>query len=112
MPPRDLDPLLERESGQAWMGGTTWHGVAAMRISVSAWQTTQADIDRTAAASVSAIGPGQRRPRWASLIPAYEPPSMTGRHPTSGVKSTFNLWSARQKLARSAAMITRILKVL
>jgi glutamate/tyrosine decarboxylase-like PLP-dependent enzyme len=36
-----------QESGEAWMGGTTWHGVAAMRISVSGWQTTEADIDRT-----------------------------------------------------------------
>jgi glutamate/tyrosine decarboxylase-like PLP-dependent enzyme len=35
--------------GVAWMGGTTWHGMAAMRISVSNWSTTEADIDRTAA---------------------------------------------------------------
>jgi glutamate/tyrosine decarboxylase-like PLP-dependent enzyme len=35
--------------GEAWMGGTTWHGMAAMRISVSNWSTTEADIDRTAA---------------------------------------------------------------
>jgi glutamate/tyrosine decarboxylase-like PLP-dependent enzyme len=35
--------------GVAWMGGTTWHGVDAMRISVSNWSTTEADIDRTAA---------------------------------------------------------------
>lgn len=35
--------------GVAWMGGTTWHGQAAMRISVSNWSTTEADIDRTAA---------------------------------------------------------------
>jgi glutamate/tyrosine decarboxylase-like PLP-dependent enzyme len=35
--------------GVAWMGGTTWHGMAAMRISVSNWSTTEADIERTAA---------------------------------------------------------------
>jgi glutamate/tyrosine decarboxylase-like PLP-dependent enzyme len=35
--------------GAAWMGGTTWHGMAAMRISVSNWSTTEADIDRTVA---------------------------------------------------------------
>jgi glutamate/tyrosine decarboxylase-like PLP-dependent enzyme len=35
--------------GIAWMGGTTWHGVGAMRISVSNWSTSEADIDRTAA---------------------------------------------------------------
>jgi glutamate/tyrosine decarboxylase-like PLP-dependent enzyme len=33
--------------GTAWMGGTTWHGMAAMRISVSSWATTDADADRT-----------------------------------------------------------------
>ena len=38
------------------MGGTTWQGVAAMRISVSGWQTAEADVDRTAAAIVAAIG--------------------------------------------------------
>ncbi|HEX7172643.1 MAG TPA: pyridoxal-dependent decarboxylase [Candidatus Limnocylindria bacterium] len=35
--------------GVAWMGGTTWHGMAAMRVSVSNWSTTEADIERTAA---------------------------------------------------------------
>ena len=33
--------------GTAWMGGTTWKGKAAMRISVSNWSTTEADVDRT-----------------------------------------------------------------
>jgi glutamate/tyrosine decarboxylase-like PLP-dependent enzyme len=33
--------------GTAWMGGTTWNGRAAMRISVSNWSTTEADADRT-----------------------------------------------------------------
>ena len=37
------------------MGGTTWHGLAAMRISVSNWSTTEADIDRTAAAIGAAL---------------------------------------------------------
>jgi hypothetical protein len=41
-------------SGEAWMGGTTWHGVAAMRVSVSNWATTEADIDRTVEAIRSA----------------------------------------------------------
>ena len=38
-----------QSDGVAWMGGTTWHGMGAMRISVSNWSTTEADIDRTAA---------------------------------------------------------------
>ena len=36
-----------QEEGTAWMGGTTWQGRAAMRISVSNWSTTEADADRT-----------------------------------------------------------------
>jgi glutamate/tyrosine decarboxylase-like PLP-dependent enzyme len=40
-----------QEDGTAWMGGTSWHGMAAMRISVSNWSTTEADAD----ASVQSI---------------------------------------------------------
>jgi len=40
--------------GTAWMGGTTWQGRAAMRISVSNWSTTEADADRTVAAILRA----------------------------------------------------------
>ncbi len=39
-----------QEDGTCWLGGTTWHGLAAMRISVSNWSTTEADIDVSAAA--------------------------------------------------------------
>ena len=34
-----------QEDGTCWLGGTTWHGMAAMRISVSNWSTTEADAD-------------------------------------------------------------------
>ena len=34
--------------GTCWLGGTTWHGTAAMRISVSSWATTEADVQRSA----------------------------------------------------------------
>jgi glutamate/tyrosine decarboxylase-like PLP-dependent enzyme len=37
-----------QHEGVAWMGGTTWHGQAAMRISVSNWATRAEDIDLTA----------------------------------------------------------------
>jgi glutamate/tyrosine decarboxylase-like PLP-dependent enzyme len=37
-----------------WLAGTTWHGMAAMRISVSNWSTTEADVDRSVAAIVEA----------------------------------------------------------
>lgn len=48
--------LRVQEEGVAWMGGTTWHGLGAMRISVSNWSTTEADIDRTADAILRAAG--------------------------------------------------------
>lgn len=33
--------------GTCWCGSTVWHGRYAMRISVSSWATTEADIDRS-----------------------------------------------------------------
>jgi glutamate/tyrosine decarboxylase-like PLP-dependent enzyme len=44
-----------QESGEAWMGGTMWDGRAAIRLSVSGWRTTEADIDRTVAAFERAL---------------------------------------------------------
>jgi glutamate/tyrosine decarboxylase-like PLP-dependent enzyme len=41
--------------GTAWMGSTVWHGVAAMRISVSNWSTSEADVDRTVEAIRKAL---------------------------------------------------------
>ena len=43
---RDVIARVQAD-GTAWMGGTTWHDMAAMRISVSNWSTTEADADRT-----------------------------------------------------------------
>ncbi|MFL5689433.1 MAG: pyridoxal phosphate-dependent decarboxylase family protein [Chloroflexota bacterium] len=37
-----------QRDGTCWLGGTTWMGRAAMRVSVSGWQTTEDDIDRSA----------------------------------------------------------------
>ncbi len=39
-----------QEDGTCWLSGTTWHGKAAMRISVSNWRTTEDDVARSAAA--------------------------------------------------------------
>ncbi len=36
--------------GTCWMGGTSWRGRRLMRISVSNWSTTEADVDRSVAA--------------------------------------------------------------
>jgi glutamate/tyrosine decarboxylase-like PLP-dependent enzyme len=43
-----------QQDGTCWLGGTTWHGMAAMRISISNWSTTEADVDRSAAAILAA----------------------------------------------------------
>jgi glutamate/tyrosine decarboxylase-like PLP-dependent enzyme len=45
-----------QRSGVCWMGGTTWHGMRLMRISVSSWATTEADVDRSVAAVLAANG--------------------------------------------------------
>jgi glutamate/tyrosine decarboxylase-like PLP-dependent enzyme len=42
-----------QEDGTCWCGPTTWHGIRAMRVSVSGWCTTDEDIDRSAAAVVA-----------------------------------------------------------
>lgn len=53
---RDTDELTKaviagvQQEGTCWLGGTTWHGMSAMRVSVSNWSTTDADIDASAAA--------------------------------------------------------------
>ena len=39
-------------SGEAFFTGTTWHGRRAMRVSVSNWMTSQADVERV----VRAVG--------------------------------------------------------
>lgn len=43
-----------QEDGTCWLSGTTWHGMAAMRISVSNWSTTAEDVERSLAAILSA----------------------------------------------------------
>ena len=43
-------------SGEAWMGGTVWDDRRAIRISVSSWQTSEADVERTISAFAAARG--------------------------------------------------------
>ena len=38
-----------------WLGATTWHGMRAMRISVSNWSTTEADVDRSVDSILRAV---------------------------------------------------------
>ncbi len=43
-------------SGECWFGPTVWKGRHAIRISVSSWRTSEADVDR----SLQAIGAAKR----------------------------------------------------
>lgn len=38
-----------RQTGEAFFGGTTWRGKRCMRVPVSNWQTTDADVERAVA---------------------------------------------------------------
>lgn len=46
---RDVIARVQAD-GTCWLGGTTWHGMAVMRISVSSWATTEADVELSVAA--------------------------------------------------------------
>jgi glutamate/tyrosine decarboxylase-like PLP-dependent enzyme len=43
-----------RRDGTCWLGGTTWRGMPAIRVSISNWSTTEDDIDRSASAITGA----------------------------------------------------------
>ena len=58
---REVIAAVQRD-GTCWLGGTTWHGVAAMRVSVSNWRTTQDDIDRSAEAILRCAAVGAAVP--------------------------------------------------
>jgi glutamate/tyrosine decarboxylase-like PLP-dependent enzyme len=45
-----------QEEGTCWLGGTSWHGMQAMRISVCNWSTTEEDIDASAEAILRCAG--------------------------------------------------------
>ncbi len=51
-PDATTDAVIEgvQRDGTCWLGGTTWRGRRLMRVSVSNWSTTQADVDSSVAA--------------------------------------------------------------
>lgn len=49
---REVIAAVQAE-GTCWAGGAVWQGRQVMRISISNWSTTDADIDRSAAAIAS-----------------------------------------------------------
>jgi glutamate/tyrosine decarboxylase-like PLP-dependent enzyme len=54
----DLVERRVQEDGTCWLGATTWRGERLLRISVSNWSTTEADIDASVAAVASALRAG------------------------------------------------------
>lgn len=50
---REVVARVQRD-GTCWLGGTTWHDVAAMRISVSSWATSEEDVERSVEAILRA----------------------------------------------------------
>ena len=45
-----------QNDGAAWLGGTTWRGQRLLRVAVSNWSTSEADIDRTIDTIGRAVG--------------------------------------------------------
>lgn len=44
-----------QQEGTCWLAGTTWHDMAAIRISVSNWATSEEDVEKSAAAILKSI---------------------------------------------------------
>jgi glutamate/tyrosine decarboxylase-like PLP-dependent enzyme len=49
-----------QDDGTCWCGGTLWQGNVAMRISVSSWATSEADVERSLAAILRAAAAIER----------------------------------------------------
>jgi glutamate/tyrosine decarboxylase-like PLP-dependent enzyme len=61
-----------QEEGTCWLGGTTWNGAAAMRISVSHWATSEEDVERSAAAILRCARAVDEAERGVSSTPERE----------------------------------------
>lgn len=53
--------------GTCWCGGTVWQGRTAMRISVSSWATTEADVERSLAAMLRVAEQVKRMPHASTF---------------------------------------------
>ena len=42
-------------TGEAYFTNTTWRGKRCVRVSVSSWRTTEADVDRAVAAAAAVL---------------------------------------------------------
>jgi glutamate/tyrosine decarboxylase-like PLP-dependent enzyme len=56
---RDVIARVQR-SGICWLGGTKWQGQSLIRVSISNWMTTDADIEMSAQAIVDAYREAER----------------------------------------------------
>lgn len=65
--PETTDEVIAavQADGTCWCGPTTWKGVRAMRVSLSGWSTTEADVDRSVAAVQQAALKVSARPRMS-----------------------------------------------
>jgi aromatic-L-amino-acid decarboxylase len=69
-PPERTRRVIEeiQAGGVLWCSGTVWQGRTAMRISVSSWATTAADVERSIEAIRAAVARAQdRRPDHPAL---------------------------------------------
>jgi glutamate/tyrosine decarboxylase-like PLP-dependent enzyme len=59
------DQVIEEilAAGDAFFGGVTWRGQRCMRVSVSSWQTTERDIERTVDAVARALRAAAQKSR-------------------------------------------------
>jgi glutamate/tyrosine decarboxylase-like PLP-dependent enzyme len=48
-----------QDDGTCWLSGTSWHGMGAMRLSVSNWATTSEDVERSLEAILRAAADAQ-----------------------------------------------------
>jgi glutamate/tyrosine decarboxylase-like PLP-dependent enzyme len=51
---REAVAAVQRD-GTCWLGGAQWQGMAVLRVAFSNWSTTDADVDRSAAAIARAV---------------------------------------------------------
>jgi len=49
-----------QRDGTCWCGGTVWQGQTAMRISVSSWATTDADVELSLDTMLRIAGKGDQ----------------------------------------------------
>ncbi|MCM3882863.1 pyridoxal-dependent decarboxylase [Frankia sp. R82] len=72
--------------GEAYLTGTVWRGRAAMRLSVSNWSTTRAEVDRAVDVIAAAVEAARRVQVPPLDVPATDAPA-TGV-PATGVPAT------------------------